>query len=181
MKKVLVMNIKGDKRFEFGRFYKAVESRSSIYITDDCFYTGIDKAEPFELNDFLIHDESKDYPRKTDETNLNTVSCIYLGKIGEYNVLRGVCSAVNNGSTNDTNYCYFVKSINGMQQVLYFRLFSKISYKSIHEHYQDDEWINKMLQVAKDYYKNRTYVFVSNNSTFSVMFHDFKMLNLMGV
>lgn len=181
MKEVFVMNISGDKRFEFGRFYRAIESIGSIYITDNYSYTGIDKTEPFESSDFLIHDESKDYPRKTDGTNLNTVSCIYLGKIGEYNVLRGVCSAVNNGPTNDTNYCYFVKSINGMQQVLYFRLFSKISYKSIHEHYQDDEWINKMLQVAKDYYKNRTYVFVSNNSTFSIMFHDFKMLNLMGV
>lgn len=180
MKEVFVMNISGDKRFEFGRFYRALENIGSIYITDNYSYTGIDRTEPFEPSDFLIHDGDRDYPRKTDGTNLNTISCIYLGKIGEYNVLRGVGSTVNGRSTNDTNYCYFVRSEKGMQVVLYYRLYSKVSYKSIHEHYLDDEWIDKMLQVAKDYYKSKGNTLI-DNSTYTVTFYDFKMLNLLGV
>lgn len=162
-----------DNNFEFGKFYKVKLIDSSIYIQDE---NTIDSLVSFNADDFVIIDKKSDYPRKNEIERL-FLSCIYLGEVKGYKVLRGVCCLSNNGKTNDTQYCYFAKNINGKQHVIYYKIFDKVKYKLIENNFTDEAWTNTMLDIATIFMKSHD---LTNSKYFNYYF-DFHVLNYLGL
>ena len=173
---VVKKKIEQNDAFKFGRFYQAKLINNSVYINNSEII--LNKTTPYDITDFYIYDKDYDYPGKYDNHKLNIVSCIYLGRIKDYTILRGIyCTNCSKTILNDSDTCYFVKSNDKNKlEVRYFKLFSKSKSYILYKNYKDDSWIKKMIDIAQGFLKSNC---IDTIYAGYPIYFDFKILNIL--